>query len=165
MNDPRFKDIFGKLQKFWTKEASFFKQWGERILKDSDLITGLLEIQSKIFSGDVPDGMLEHFFAEAMGSGELGVDFLAGQYIAELFVSEWGTELLILEDQAALECITGMVQQLRNGTASAAELKTLNKFIVDRKITVSNEMIDRLGLNPAGIIEHLDNLRCMMAAS
>lgn len=165
MNDIRFQDISRKLQKFWNKEIRFFEQWGERILKDSDLIAGLLEIQNKIFSGTVPDGMLDYFFAEAMGSGELGVDFLAGQYIAELFVSEWGTELLILEDQAALECLTSLVQQLRNGTASAVELKTLNKFIVDRKITVSNDMINCLGLNPAGIIEHLDNLRCMMAAS
>ncbi len=165
MKDGKFQDIAIKVQKFWRKETRFFEQWGEQILKDSDLIAGLLNIQNKIFSGAVSDGMFEHFFPEAMGSGELGVDFLSAQYIAELFVSEWGTELLILEDQIALERLTCMVQQFRSGMASAHELKTLKKFIIDRKITVNDNMIDRLGLNSAGVIEHLDNLRCMIAAA
>lgn len=36
-----------------------------------------------------------------------------------LFFEQWGTELLILEDQTALERLTSLVQQLRNSTASS----------------------------------------------
>ncbi len=163
--DYRFQDVTQKIIRFWQKEIRFFEKWESQIFKDSNLIEGLKKIQNQVFIEPVPEAMIESFFSEAMGAGEIGVDFLSAQFIAELFMSEWGTELLILENHAELDNLNYMVEQLRNGNASAFELKTLNKFIIDRKITTSNNMIESLGLNQAGIIEHLGNIRCAIAES
>ncbi|OPY88933.1 MAG: helicase Cas3 [Smithella sp. PtaU1.Bin162] len=171
-NDPRsgdtaFADITSKLSEFWRKERRFFSQWENTGLKDSDLTAKLLEIQNKIFLDSSESGlneMLDDFFAQSQAAGTLGCNFLQAQYIAELFTSDYGTDILLLEDLSAMEHIDSLVVKIKSGNPEKDDFKELNKFIADRKISISETLLPELALNKVGTIDIKDNLQCMMIA-
>ncbi|MDD5502971.1 MAG: DEAD/DEAH box helicase family protein [Candidatus Thermoplasmatota archaeon] len=165
LNDGKFRDIAQKTERFWQRETRFLeKLTAGQLLKDSELTAALLTVQERIFGKNEAPDLLADFFPEAMGYGELGVDLLAGQYIAELFSGEYGSDLLLLEDEAMLEQLNAMLEQLADAAKDDTVFKRLNRFIADRTINVTDRIKTELGLIPAGQIELRDNLPCMLLA-
>ena len=172
-NDTRFKssafkDVAQKTVNFWKKEFRFFKKkWHESdLLKDSDLVAELKNIQKNIFEKADGTQLLDKFFKFASQDGEIGVEYVVAQDIAELFGENQGTELLIFRDNSEFEWVDGRVSKLMRGSITTEEMKELNKFIVDHKITIfSKDIITELGLAEAGTIEKLNNLRCLQLES
>lgn len=160
-----FVGIAEKVTAFWRKENRFVNKWKDDVLSDLDLIDRLLSIQNKVFSKASSTELFQQFFSKAAGAGELGYNYLVAQHIAELFSSDYGTELLILKDVYERESLEWLVGKMESGNANDEERKQLNRFIVDHKIRVSNKSIlESMGLNDAGVIGFLNDLKCMMAA-
>ncbi|MEA2012458.1 MAG: DEAD/DEAH box helicase family protein [Verrucomicrobiota bacterium] len=166
-NDLRMKDInFAKeaklTKRFWKKEVRFYdKIRGDKKLHDSDLVAELENIQNKIFSKAPSKQMIDNFFLPTEISNNLGINFTVAQLLAELFANNYGTELLILENNGEFEQLTTMVSNLYNNKINLKEKKELNKFIVEHKITVSSpSIIEEMALVSLGSIECPDMIQC-----
>ncbi|MCM8536728.1 MAG: DEAD/DEAH box helicase family protein [Lentisphaeraceae bacterium] len=163
LKNSSFNDISGKTSKFWKKEISFFNNWDDsEVFTDSQLIEKLRTIQQKIFANVDGSRLLGDFFSFASVRGDLGVNYIEAQHLAELFGENQGTELLILKDQNEFETLSQLVDKLRLNRALLEDKRELNKFVVGHKITVfSKDVITELGLEEAGYIDIQDNLRCL----
>ncbi|HCE42875.1 MAG TPA: CRISPR-associated endonuclease Cas3'' [Lentisphaeria bacterium] len=162
-NDSRFKssafdDIASKMEDFTRKEMEMFETWSsEAPMKDTQLVGKLLEIQSSLFMQRSPQDLLEKLFHFSSASNELGYDFLAGQYLSELYDSNYGTDAIVLKDMEELEAFSLLINELRKGTMSQVHKKELNRFVVDRKISVSDRrIIDETELLKCGCIKEFD---------
>lgn len=162
-NDSRFKasafdGIASKMEDFIRKEIDVFDRWNSDVpLKDSQLAGKLLEIQRSLFMQRSPQDLIEKLFHFSSASNELGYDFLAGQYLSELYDSNYGTDAIVLKDMEELEAFTLLINELRKGTMAPAHRKELNRFVVDRKISVSDRrIIDEMELLKCGCIQEFD---------
>lgn len=162
-NDSRFKasafeDIASKMKHFIREEMEMFDKWdSDTLMKDSQLAEKLLEIQSSLFMQKSPRDLLEKLFYFSSVPNELGYDFLAGQYLSELYDSNYGTDAIVLKDMEELGELTLLINELRTSNISLVRKKELNRFVVDRKISVSDRrIIDEMGLLKCGNIKELD---------
>lgn len=167
MKNPYFAELAKKTGKFWNKEMSFFQRWeAETIIKDFDFVETLRKIQSIILGKADGTHLLDDFLPFTTVARQFGVNYVTTQYIAELFGDNKDTQLLILKDQDDLDKLTLLVQKLEYGEISSSEKKTLNRFIVDHKITVSSkDVITEMGLQKIGQIQYPEEITCMSITS
>ena len=156
---PAFKGIADKIISFARMEMDFFVKWRfDEPMRDFQIATKLLEIQKKFFMCKSPDDLLDKLFYFNAYSDELGYNFVSGQYLSELYESDYGTDVILFKDTSELDKFNVLVGELRTGLMTYIRKKELNRFVVDRKIIVSDEkIIDAMGMLKHGTVEEFDD--------
>jgi CRISPR-associated helicase Cas3 len=161
-----FSDIADKTKRFWKKEKRFFKKLSqEENRTDMDLNSELSRIQEKVFDDSDSEGVIRDFFKSAMGSRQIGYEFENAQFIAELFDSNYGEDIVVFKDNCERECVDSLLSKMNNGKAGSDEIKTFKRMVAERKITISNiDILSEMALMEVGsILLPNDCLRCFVA--
>ena len=156
-----FDQIYSKETHFLSLEERFFRNWkAETTLRDSDLTAQLSDIQRKIFSRLTVTGLLEKWlFLSEFQPQALGCTFEKAQWVAELFDSESGSELILVESQEILDRLSLLNRRIQSNESTPEERREFLALQSDRKIAPSSAILPELGLGePVGLISYPDEL-------
>lgn len=156
-----FDQIYSRETHFLSLEEKFFRNWNaETTLRDSDLTTQLSDIQNKIFSRLSVTGLLEKWmFLSEFQPQTLGCTFEKAQWVAELFDSESGSELILVESQEILDRLSLLNRRIQSNESSPEERREFLALQSDRKIAPSSAILPELGLGePVGLVSYPDEL-------
>ncbi len=154
---PPFDQIYRQESRFHNLEERFFRNWKpEDVLHDSDLTAELAEIQRKLFSRLGAAGLLgKWLFLPGGATQTLGCTFENAQWVAELFDSDYGNELILVESQELFDRLSLLNGRIDSNQSSPEERREFLTLLNDRKIATSPAILPELGLGePAGRISY-----------
>lgn len=145
-----FDAIFKQELKFLDLEIDFFKEWGERILHDSELAASLSEFQREVFAGLTAAGLLEQLFRiDVVGMQSLGATFEKAQFIAELFDSERASEIIVVESQEVYDELSELNRRIKSQTSTGEDRKRFLTLQTDPDpVAPADRIRSELGLVP-----------------
>ena len=145
--------------RFLQLEEKFFRNLSpDVVLRDSDLTAQLSEIQRKVFSRLTIGGLLEKWlFLSEFQPQVLGCTFENTQWVAELFDSEFGSELILAESREIFDRISLLNGRIRADRSTPEERREFLSLLTDRRIAPSPAILPELGLEkPAGLVSYPD---------
>ena len=148
---PPFDRIYREEIKFLKREKEFFQSWrpGE-FLRDSDLSAKLSEFQKEVFSGLSASGLSEQWFSIPGASPQtLGCTFENAQWVAELFDTERGNELVLVESQEIFDELSFLNGRIAANESTQEERRRFLSLVADRKIAPSASVLPAMGLGEA----------------
>ena len=127
-------------------------------MRDSDLTAQLSDIQRKVFSRLTIAGLLEKWlFLSEFQPQVLGCTFENTQWVAELFDSEHGSELILAESREIFDRISLLNGRIKSNASTPEERREFLSLLNDRRIAPSPAILPELGLEkPAGLVSYPD---------
>ncbi|MDD4818065.1 MAG: CRISPR-associated endonuclease Cas3'' [Victivallaceae bacterium] len=156
---PPFDKLYRYEQHFLLKEQRFFDNWGEHDYHDSDLAAKLTELQGASFSGtDGNENCQKLFSVDQVSSQNIGASFQKAQFVAELFDSENGDPIVLVESQECYDELRRLNTKIGGNASSAADRQRFLQMLADRTITPSGKVRFELGVVCCGYIDYPDHM-------
>ena len=149
-----FPTIQGCVDQLRKKEKQFFStKWGDRMLKDSELVEELKTIQEKSFGSERYDTLVEKFLPIFNQKERLGATFENTQFIAELFDDDHKLEIVVLKNGDDTAKLIKLANKIKSIQSSKEERKQYFQFISDYKISLNPKILSELYLGePCGVL-------------
>ena len=159
LNAAPFNTVYEAESLFLKGEQRFFRNWNDRVYRDSELAENLAKLQQKVFAGMSVDKIYDRFFSIDMVSPQhLGARFENAQFVAELFDSENAEPIVLVESQACYEELCRLNSLVERQSSSPEDRRVLLKLLSERTITPSRKVLPELGLNYCGRIDYPDRI-------